>query len=74
MIICGSCDDYEKARKKAAEEHMSLDGNPLRRDVDWNDYRTQQNMERLLEDARSWNDPLHGHAYRAIFGMKREEE
>ena len=62
-------DPWEKARKKAADPHMVLNGNPLREQRTDEEKFVCHNMKRLHKDAEAWDDPLSGHIYRAIRGM-----
>ena len=69
-IMMGVGDDpWDRAHQKANDPNMSLKDNPLREDVDPNYALRRKNMDRLLEDARQWNDPKSGEIYRAIRSM-----
>ena len=60
---------WAKAEKKAADPHMTVDGNPFRREIDPNQALVEHNMKVLHQDAHMWNDPKSGSAYRAIRSM-----
>ena len=69
MIIMGGDGSYEAAERKAHDPNMSVNGNPLRKDVDPTACMVNKNMDALMDDARRWNDQRSGAAYRAIRGM-----
>lgn len=74
MVAIGIDDSYEQARKKADDIHMTVNGNPLRKDVDPHRCLIHKNMDRLYEDAEAWNDQRTGEAYRAIRSMTLKGE
>ena len=59
----------DAAERKTRDPNMSVNGNPLRRDVDPEACLVRKNMDALWEDAHRWNDPKSGSAYRAIRSM-----
>ena len=69
MIIMGGDGSYEAAERKAHDPNMTVNGNPLRKDVDPERCLVHKNMEALYRDADAWNDQRSGMAYRAIRGM-----
>ncbi len=62
-------DTWDQAWEKARDPRMTLDNNPLRKDIDPMRHIQEKNMDRLHADARAWNDPKSGAIYRAIRGM-----
>lgn len=60
---------FDKALRKADDIHMTVNGNPLRKDPDMHCCLVHKNMDRLHDDARAWSDQRTGEAYRAIRGM-----
>ena len=69
VIVSGGSSDFEAAERKARDPNMSVNGNPLRKDVDPAACMVNKNMDALMEDARRWNDQRSGVAYRAIRSM-----
>lgn len=69
MMVIGPSGDFEAAERKAHDPNMTVNGNPLRRDVDPTACMVDKNMDALMDDARRWNDQRSGMAYRAIRGM-----
>ena len=69
VIVSGPASDFEAAERKAHDPNMSVNGNPLRKDVDPTACMVNKNMDALMDDARRWNDQRSGAAYRAIRGM-----
>ena len=60
---------YEKARSKANDSNMTVNGNPLRTMPSADAALIRKNMRRLEDDADAWSDRRTGEVYRAIRGM-----
>lgn len=75
IFSCDICEDFDSARKKAADPGMTLKDNPLvnKHSSEENGAVVSYNMGRLRRDAHMRTCPVRGAAYSAIMDTRMKE-